>query len=325
VPATAPAGATQITVTSNDLASASAPFTVTRTTVTSVSPVAQTRGGNVAINGTNFDTTCANNLVTLAGISVVPMSCTATRLDIQVPVSAAYGATQVSVTRYGATSNSVAFTVARQPGVFQNITNDINTRKNSPRTCSTGEVRLEISGSYVAAFKRTANNSTIASVSFDDETLEMTPYSGATPVTWTGGGGAGFSLCSTGVVLDLNASDLNSHFLGYRFVRLQEGTQFYFTFNYFSAVRTDSSGVRHYHTATPEIHRSPDGTLFLAVVPSDTTDTLRAVVIDRQRGTVLGQVELPRSGPFVSSATVTSGNAVVITSGTNQYPGIPIG
>lgn len=298
------------------------PITVTRPTVTSVSPAKAPRGSAITVNGTGFDPNCVNNYVTLASINVVPSSCTAGSMHVQVPGVAPYGPTQVSVTSNGVVTNSIAFSVGRDPGGFVEITNDIQGRTTSPRTCPTGEVRLNVTGSYVATYRRTDNNAQIgSSIAFQADTPPMTAYSGATPVRWVGAGGAGFSLCSTGVVLD--PDNTGGDVLAYRFLRLDDGVLFSKAFDYFTAITADSSGTRHYGSITPELHRSPDGTVFIALVASDTGVRKKALVIDRQSGNTLAAVELGGIGGSFS-ATLTSANTVVITHAATTYPSISI-
>lgn len=321
VPATAPLGATQIRVRVSGMSSNSVAFTVAGVTLTSITPAVQARGGSVVINGTNFDINCVNNQVTMGAMSVVPSSCTSTAINLQVPASIDYGAAAVTVARYGVASAPVFFTVGRQPGSFVNITNDINGQDDS-LSCATGEVALQISGSgaHLAEFTRVSDGGLIGSLQFDDESRDMTAYSGATVERLSGPGGAGFSLCNTGIALDLNTTD-GSDVFAYRFLRLSEGTRFTFTFSYYSAVIT-RNGTRYYSGVVPKMFRSPDGTVFIVIAASTTTDEKRAVVIDRESGAVVDDVELPTGGTF--SATLTAANTVVITSAGAQRPPITI-
>ena len=300
-------------------------ITVTRPTVSSVSPTKAPRGATVTVSGTDFDPNCVNNYVTLASINVVPSSCTASSVNVLVPNVAPYGPTQVSVTTNSVVSNSVAFSVARESGAFVEITQDVQGRISSPRTCSTGEVRLNVTGSYVASYRRSANNALIGnSIGFQHDSRTMTAYSGATPVKVRGVGGAGFSLCSTGIVLDADAIDTSDHVFAYRFLRFDDGGLFSKAFDYFTAITVDAGGTRRYGSIIPELYRSPDGTIFIAVVASDTGVRKKALIIDRQNGNTLATVEFQDQHWGSLSATLTSTNTVVITYTGITYPGVSI-
>jgi len=297
---------------------------VTRPTVTGVSPSKAARGAGITVQGTRFDSNCANNVVTLAGVNVVPVSCTSSSVNLQVPENANYGPTQLFVTVNNVATNHVPFSVARSPGSFIDITNDIQGRRDSPRTCPTGEVQLDVTGSYVASYRRTADNRLIGStIPFQEDTPLMTPYPGATPYVWIGAGGAGFSLCSTGIVLDANALDNSSHVLAFRFLRLDDGVSFSKAFDYFTAVIVNSSGTREHGSVAPDLYRSPDGTVFIAIVASAAGVQKKALVIDRQTGNTLGTVEFEGIGGNFS-ATLNSSNAVNIVHAGRNYPAISI-
>jgi hypothetical protein len=121
----------------------------------------------------------------------------------------------------------------------------------------------------------------------------------------------------------LDPDNTDGDVLAYRFLRLDDGVLFSKAFDYFTAITVDSSGTRHYGSITPELHRSPDGTVFIALVASDTGVRKKALVIDRQSGNTLAAVELGGiSGSF--SATLTSANTVVITHAATTYPSISI-
>lgn len=292
--------------------------TVTRPSVTGVSPAKATRGSFITVQGTRFSANCANNYATFAGMNVVPDSCTASSLNLQVPNTAAYGPTQLSVTVNGVTTSSIHFSVARTPGSFVNITNNIEGHISSPRICSDGSVRLDVTGSYLASYRRVTNNAFIGALAFHADTPLMQINSQATPETWSGGGGAGFSLCSTGIVLDLNALATDHHVLAFRFLRLSDGTFFSKAFNYYTPINN-----KEYGSVTPNLYRSPDGTVFIAVVASDVGVEKKALVIDRQTGNTLDTVELGGIGGTFS-AILTSSNTVIITFAGTTYTGIVI-
>jgi hypothetical protein len=304
--------------------------TVARPSVTGVSPAVQARGGMVAVSGTNFDPNRTHNYVTLAGINVVPSpSCTTTMLNVTVPGSAGYGPTQLKVTANAVESNTITFTVGRQAGPFVDITADIENNLPASEVCTGGAVRLAATGSnpyYTATYRRTSDNGVIGMpIDFSTESGLMEAYSGATPYQLGGGGGAGFSLCSAGIVLNLRAPASYERYLAFEFLNLDSGRRYHYAFDHFTAV-DDSAGYHVYAGIDPEIFRSPDGTVFVLKVASDAGDNERGVVIDRERGTVIGTIEFPRFGSVSSalSAVITPDNQVIVTYGGAAYPGIRI-
>ena len=63
--------------------------------------------------------------------------------------------------------------------------------------------------------------------------------------------------------------------------------------------------MREYSAVTPNLHRSPDGTLFIALVASPTGVRKKAIVIERQSGAIIGAVELSGiGGTFSATLTV---------------------
>jgi hypothetical protein len=65
------------------------------------------------------------------------------------------------------------------------------------------------------------------------------------------------------------------------------------------------AGTPEYGSVIPRLYASPDGTVFVAVVPSTVGVREKAIVIDRQTGGIIAQVELcrqyflPRSGGHI--------------------------
>jgi gliding motility-associated-like protein len=93
-------------------------------TITNFTPTSGPVGTTVTINGTNFDTTPANNTVTFNGITAVVTASSATSITVTVPAGATTG--KISVTVAGNTATSVAdFTVTtatNQPPVIETTT-----------------------------------------------------------------------------------------------------------------------------------------------------------------------------------------------------------
>jgi FG-GAP repeat/IPT/TIG domain/Bacterial Ig-like domain (group 3) len=112
---TVPSGATTgpITVTVGTLTGTSGSnFTVSPPTITSFTPASGPVGTSVTINGTNFSTTAANNIVKFNGITAAtPTSATAIKLVVTVPSGATTGTISVTVGALTGTSGST-FTVS---------------------------------------------------------------------------------------------------------------------------------------------------------------------------------------------------------------------
>lgn len=67
-----------------------APAAIPAPVVTSYSPVSAAAGTNVTINGSNFNTAAANNIVSMGAVQAKVNSATASQLNITVPVSTTY-------------------------------------------------------------------------------------------------------------------------------------------------------------------------------------------------------------------------------------------
>jgi hypothetical protein len=286
--------------------------------VNSATPSVQQVGGTVTISGANFSPGCANNVVTIAGMNVTPTACTATSLTFSVPSQAPLGGTSISVTTSMTKSNSINFTVARQPGNFVEITSDIVGQTSSGRTCSTGAVRLDVCppncaghpvGAYVATYTRIANNTPIGQpIEFRKDNLRV-----------AGLGGAGFSLCTLGIVLDGDASGYIPQLMAFKFLDLQSGSAFQanpYGFNYVTP-----AGNASYN---PRIFRSPDGTVILVVTPANIgPPQLTAGFIDKVSGRVISQVGITQVTGTIS-ASITSANQISFSFGGTTFPLINI-
>lgn len=279
-----------------------------------VAPKIQQKGGTIVVSGTNFESNCANNVVTLGGASSTPTICSSTSLTVQVPQQAGYGSTQLMVKSGGRSSNSTAFTVARQFGNFIEITNDIVFQR-STRTCSTGAVRVNVctpncpgyvTGSYVAFFKKTSNNASIGS--------PMTFFKDNPRVGNLGG--VGFSLCDIGIVLNANATVSMPQLMSFNFVNLDTGADFQagpYGFNWVTP-----AGNASY---SPRIFRSPDGTIILVVTPANIGPSqLTAGFIDKVKsGQVINQIGISQVSGTIT-ATITSNDQISFTFGSTTYP-----
>lgn len=274
--------------------------------ITSISPTLAARGGVVSVLGTNFDSaTCTNNVVSLGTVTAIPSSCTSTSVTFSVPQNTPFGSQQVTVNTSGLnSSDSTLLTIARQTGNFVEITSAIEGNVSS-LNCSTGTVQLNVCGPncpgysepYVAAFKKASGPQIGQPLPFH---LNNTRVAGL--------GGAGFGFCSTGVVLDGDATGFSPQLMGIIFLDLGSGHTFppggEYTFNYVTPNGTSSY--------VPRIFQSPDGTLFIVVTASTIGPTqLTAAVFDSLN---------PNNPPSTScqsqtasnafSASVTSGNQI---------------
>jgi len=303
--ATASAGA--ITVTLNGTSGGTmgtGTFTVdvTPPTIGSISPAVQARGGVVSVVGTNFDSaTCANNVVLLGTMTAPPTSCTSTSLAFSVPLTAPFGSQQqITVSTSGLSSNAKSLTIARQTGNFVEITSAIE-GKVVNSNCSTGAVQLQVCGPncpgsaspYVATFRKAGGAQIGQPQPFH---LNNTRVAGL--------GGAGFSLCSVGVVLDGDATGFSPQLMGITFLDLVSGQTFptggEYTFNFVTPNGTASS--------VPRIFQSPDGTLLIVVTVSTIGPSqLNAAVFDAIH---------PNNPPSTScqSQTVSSSFSASVTS-----------
>jgi hypothetical protein len=300
----------------------SAAFTINaaRPAITAVNPAVAPRSSTVVVTGSSFHSTCSLNQVRIGGVAVVPTSCTATTLTFTVPPSAALGAIQLLVEAGGLESNRLPFTVGREPGSFTEITYDVQGEMTTGRVCGSGEVRVDITGAFTAAYKRVSSGAQIgSSVNFEKSTGSMTSPGGGAPVSEPDLGGAGFSLCNTGVVLDANALDWSSHHIAYRFLRLDTGgSWFSVPVNYFSAL----VGV-NMSSGSPRLHRSRDGTVFAIVTPSETTDDSRVLLLDRESGAVFATIEVAGVVGGMT-AIITADNKVVVTKAGVTHPAVVI-
>lgn len=280
--------------------------------ISSVTPNVQQKGGTIIITGTDFDSNCANNVVKLGGVPTTPTVCSSTSLTVQVPQQAGFGPTQLMVTSGGRSSNSTAFTVARQFGNFVEITNGIVSQR-STRICSTGAVRVDVcapncpgyvTGAYVAFFKKTSNNANIGSpITF----FKDNPRVGTL-------GGVGFSLCDIGIVLNANATVSMSQLMSFNFLNLDTGANFQaspYGFNWVTP-----SGASY----SPRIFRSPDGTIILVITPANLAPSqLTAGFVDKVKsGQVIKQIGISQISGNIT-ATVTSNNQISFTFGSTTY------
>jgi hypothetical protein len=274
-------------------------------TISSVNPNIQAKGNTVAISGTNFSATCANDVISVGTVNVTPTQCAQSSLTFIVPQQAAYGATQVSVKSNGQQSSPVSFTVARTPGQFTEITSAIE-GQTSTQLCPTQAVRLTVCSGvncgaptypFTATFNRVAGGAQIGQpMGFHLNNARVSNL-----------GGAGFSLCNVGAVLDADTSTISNQLMGIQFLDLGTGRVFppggYYFFNYL----TPSGNA----SITPRVFRSPDGTILIVVTASSIGPSeLTAAVLDQVNP---GNPNQSCQSPTVSntfSATITASNKV---------------
>ncbi len=281
-------------------------------TISSVSPTAQSRGGSVTISGANFDTTCANDNVTIGGVAAIPTApCLAASLKVTVPAGAGFEPNpgQLTVTTGAGTSN-VSFVVARQAGAFTEITSSIE-GKVSGQTCSNGTVQVQVCSSncgssspYVATYKKVSGGAQIGQpIAF---------YENNSSHFLSGLGGAGFSACALGVVLDgdTNVTGASAQWMGIIFLDLTSGNplpEYYF--NYY-----DPAGTGANNSYQPRILRSPDSTiLILASASTIGPSALTAAVFDQANPH--GGVQTCQSSNISNtvSASITASNQVSVS------------
>jgi hypothetical protein len=225
----------------------------------------QVRGGNVSISGSGFDTTCANDVVKINSATAIPSSCSASLLNVQVPQLAGYEPNpgQVTVTTGTGVSNMVNFVVARQPGAFMEITSDIEGNVSN-QICSGGTIQLTVcSGNcgsnshYVANYKK-ADGTQIASIPFHKDNSRV-----------SGVGGAGFSSCDVGVVLDGDTSASSSLLMGIQLLDFASTHGYVFgAYNFNWGLPIDPLTGQSKGSYQPRIFRSPDGTIFIVATAS---------------------------------------------------------
>lgn len=277
--------------------------------VTSVSPTMQTRGGSVTVSGSNFDTHCANDTVTIGGAATTPSSCSASSLNVSVPQTASFEPNpgQLTVKTGAGTSSGINFTVARQPGAFVEITTSIEGQVSN-QTCSTGTAKLNICSSncgsnypYVATFQKAPNGPQINQpIPFH---LNNSRVGGL--------GGAGFSLCTVGVVLDGDATGVSPQLMGIEFLDLVTANHFPSGGSYFFNYDTPAGNASY----VPRIFRSPDGTILIVASASTIGPSqLTAAVFDQESSASGVNTNCQSSNASNGfSASITPTNQVSIT------------
>lgn len=297
--ASAPTGRYPVNVNGTlGIQSASTTFTIDMGTPTigAVTPILQTRGGPVTISGTGFDPACANNIVSLGGINVTPSICSpaGTSLSISIPPQANYGATQVKVTVGGLASNVVSLTVARLPGDFVsiNVVSQMSNSMCSNADGSPGNVEVQIAGGsnlYDATFVR-AGVAIAPAIRFAQNNLPR----------WSNGGGAGFSVCTAGLVLDAAPA--------LQMLNLENAVR---APGYTFSLLTTSGGF-----VNPQFSRSQDGSVIL-VLTAGSSSNFTAAFIDVDK-THFGHVisTIPSCGLMsLPRATINTSNKIELTCG----------
>jgi hypothetical protein len=296
--------------------------------LSAVTPTVQQHGGTITLSGSGFDASCGMNTISLGAIQLAPATCSAGTLTAKIPAQAAYGVTTVQVSARGQASNKLPFSVGRETGAFTEITAGV-VGQHAARTCTAGTAKVEIApttgSGWQAQYRRVAGNAPIGSaIAFDADFWYM---SGSTRIIRSGIGGAGFSLCGTGVVFDAGGT---SPRLVLR--DLDSGTSFQAS-PYAIAIRVPRLQAPASEDYTPRFFRSPDGTLLLAVTaaPSSGTGQILATFFDKvAAGKVLDSVAItkPAGSAYVGnpaiSASVEAGNHVKLVFGTQVFTGIGV-
>ncbi len=297
--------------------------------VTGVSPTLQAKGGTITVSGARFHPTCSANVVTFAGVSVTPTTCGTGTLTAVVPSQAALGPTRLKVTSGGKESNDVAFSVARQPGGFSEITSQVLNRHSS-HSCIGGTARVDITASggdsYRAAYQRLPGNAPIgSSITFHDS---YTFIDAGTKRIFQGYGGAGFSGCDVGLVFDPGNS------AGPRLLLrdLDNGATFKGS-PYQIAIQVPRLTPPATETYDPRFFRSPDGTIILAITAArdNATGHVTATYFDKATGGgVLEAVPINKPAGSTSvgnpsvSAVLNTNNTVSLTFGSQVLSPIAI-
>jgi hypothetical protein len=294
---------------------------VGRPIITALSPNTQERDLLVTANGSSFNATCALNTVIFGTVGTSPASCAATSLVASVPSTAGFGNTIVSVTSGGMVSNSLPFRVRRKAGSFTNVTSNITT--TSGRTCPTGLVKLDVSGTggaYTATYRNTSTNAVIASRTFDwDSDPFDDPGGGDWTVTAAGVGGAGFASCTTGIVVDMKYSACATR-MAIVLLNLESGAAFSsspYCFHTYSGVQQGNPDV--VASMNPKFYHSPDGSIIALAVASPAGPWVRIALFDQAKGGGLFKSFDTSDFGGTISLTITSMDQVLVTQGMTSY------
>ena len=297
--------------------------------ITGVSPASQAKGGTITVSGARFHPTCSTNVVTFAGITVTPTSCSTGTLTAVVPSQAAFGPTRLKVTSGGKESNDVAFSVARQSGGFSEITSQV-LHQHSSRSCNGGTARVEITAiggdAYRAAYQRLPGNAPIgSSTTFHDSYTYMVA---GTKYIVEAYGGAGFSGCDVGLVFDPGNSAGPLLLLK----DLDNGAAFKGS-PYPVAIQVPRLTPPLSETYGPRFFRSPDGTIILAMTAAreNAKGHVTATFFDKTTGGgILAAMPIDKpagsgsvGNPSVS-AVVNTNNTVSLTFGSQVLGPIAI-
>ena len=284
-------------------------------TISSLTPNIGPKGTTVKITGTNFSANCADNTITFGtGSATATAPCSSTAINFSVPAQASFGSNNITVTVQAVKSAAAAFTVAREPGAFTEITADIEGKIASTQ-CSTGAVKLNIcTGANCSAptFPFTASFTNPSGTSIGQPLGFHQNGTGASGI-----GGAGFSLCTVGVVLDADthSNGTSAQAMGIQFLDLSTGQLFPLGREYFF-----NYGAPNNASYVPRIFRSPDGTILIVATASTIgPSTLTAAVIDQVNpNTPANTTCTSTSATNVFLASITASNMVSISlAGTN--------
>lgn len=288
------------------------PATLAQPKVTSVTPTVQQRGGTITVNGSGFDLNCSLNDVDFAGVKVkANSSCVPGALTVTVPTQALYGSTTLKVISKGVASNGIPFSVGRQTGSFSEITGDV-LYKHTSHFCAggSGTKKVEVSTvgtsqpsgtAYDASYRKVLANSLVGNSSIpfqsDFSYLDTFPRT-STRYIISGIGGAGFSLCSVGLVFDGGNGGSARLFLR----DLETGANFRES-PYSVAIRVPRLTKPYSQNYHPRFFRSPDGTIILVVTAAAESGTGHLIATFYDTVTRAELSNVPVSKP-VNSATI---------------------
>jgi hypothetical protein len=162
----------------------------------------------------------------------------------------------------------------------------------------------------VATFKNVGQN---ASIGAPVEFRKDNPRVG-------GLGGAGFSLCTIGVVVDGNATSYIPQLMALKFLDLQSSRHFSanpYGFNFVTPAGNASFN--------PRIFRSADGTIILVVTAANIgPGQLTAAFVDQvNSGRVIAQIAIAQVSGTIAAA-ISTNNVITFSFGPTTYPSIAI-
>jgi hypothetical protein len=190
VPSGLAAGATNVVVTVNAVASNAQTFTVNSSSstpsISSLSPTSGAAGSSVTISGANLGASQGTSTVKFGTTTATVTSWSNTSITATVPSTLAAGSVNITVTTSAGTSNAVAFTVTTATGDFTKSTTETssNTLKISfiPTTVSTTPI---LHFTSTALFGGAQQNVLMTDAGGGTWTYSLSPLSAGNVVTYS--------------------------------------------------------------------------------------------------------------------------------------------